>query len=89
MQLTFQIQPHLKGKIPEKLTLLIKLRQYYPADKNTFVVYTCRFLHERKDSAPNRKGLILDKDILDCQTNVITTRRRTGNGRIKGKLKER
>lgn len=53
--------------------------------KNTFVVYTCRFLHERKDSAPNRKGLTLDKDILDCQTDVITIVKRTRSRRIKVK----
>lgn len=48
-------------------------------DKNTLLIYTCRFLHERRDSAPNRKGLILDKDISDCQTDVIITLRRTEN----------
>lgn len=61
------------------------MRQYYPEDKNTFFIYTCRFLHERKDSAPNRKGLTLDKDISDCQTDVITIVRRTENRRIKVK----
>lgn len=41
----------------------------------------------REGSAPNRKGLVLDKDMSDRQTDVITTAR-TGNGRIKGKLKK-
>lgn len=38
--------------------------RHYTADKNTFLVYTWGFLHERKDSAPNRKGLTLDKRLL-------------------------
>lgn len=42
-------------------------------------------MKERKDSAPNRKGLTLDKDILDCQTDVITIVKRTRSRRIKVK----
>lgn len=52
-------------------------------------MYTCRFLHERRDLAPNRKGLTLDKDISDCQTDVIITLRRLKTEGLKRQVKER
>lgn len=41
-----------------------------------FLHMTCRFLHQGKGSAPNRKGLTLDKDIFGCQIDASTTIRR-------------